>query len=235
MSEALRREWALLTGAGLAALSATAFFRPTSIAGSLPVWAWCSWLLYRGLSDNRRTGDTELLPGLGAPTRMTMLRGFLVAMASGFFQVPSVIAPAYTAAAILDGVDGRIARLRKRETLLGSRLDMEVDAVGILIASLGGIFLGKLPLGYAVIGLARYFFVLGIAARKRAGKPIRDLDASGLRRRLAGLQMGFLAAALWPQVPQALSVAAAYPLGAATLFMFLRDWLFVSHRLRGAV
>jgi CDP-diacylglycerol--glycerol-3-phosphate 3-phosphatidyltransferase len=112
---------------------------------------------------------------------------------------------------------------------------MEVDAVGILIASLGGILLGKLPLGYAAIGLARYVFVLGIAVRKRAGKPVRDLDASGLRRLLAGLQMGFLAAALWPQVPQALSVAAAYPLGAATLFMFLRDWLFVSHRLRGSV
>ncbi len=166
---------------------------------------------------------------------MTMLRGLLVAIASGFLLVPSVIAPAYTAAAVLDGVDGRIARLLKRETLLGSRLDMEVDAVGILIASLGGILLGKLPLAYAAIGLARYFFVIGIAARKRGGQPVRDLDASRLRRLLAGLQMGFLAAALWPQVPPALSVAAAYPLGAATLFIFLRDWLFVSHRLRGAV
>jgi CDP-diacylglycerol--glycerol-3-phosphate 3-phosphatidyltransferase len=235
LNEALRREWALLTGAGLAALSAAAFFRPSSLAGSLPVWAWCSWLLYRGLPDNRRTGDPELLAELGAPTRITMSRGFLIAMASGFLLVPSVIAPTYTVAAILDGVDGRIARLRKRETLLGSRLDMEMDAVGILIASLGGILLGKLPLGYAAIGLARYVFVLGIAVRKRAGKPVRDLDDESLRRLLAGLQMGFLAAALWPQVPQVLSVAAAYPVGAATLFMFLRDWLFVSHRLRGSV
>jgi CDP-diacylglycerol--glycerol-3-phosphate 3-phosphatidyltransferase len=232
LNEALRREWALLTGAGLAALSAAAFFRPSSIAGSLPVWAWCSSLLYRFLPDNRRAGDPELLPALGAPTHITMFRGFLVALASGFFLVPSVMAPAYTAAAILDGVDGRIARLRKQETLLGSRLDMEVDAAGILIASLGGIFLSKLPLWYAAIGLARYLFVLGIAARKRAGKPARDLDASSLRRLLAGLQMGFLAAALWPQVPKALSLAAAYPFGAATLFMFLRDWLFVSQRFR---
>jgi CDP-diacylglycerol--glycerol-3-phosphate 3-phosphatidyltransferase len=232
LKEALRRELALLTGAGLAALLGAAYFRPSSLAGSLPVWAWCSWLLYRGLPDNRRDGDPELLPKLGAPTRITMLRGLLVSIASGFLPVPGVAAPAYTVAAILDGVDGCVARLRKRETLLGSRLDMEVDAVGILIASLGGILLGKLPLGYAAIGLARYLFVLGIAARKRAGKPIRDLDASGLRRLLAGLQMGFLAAALWPQVPPALSAAAAYPFGAASLFMFLRDWLFVSHRLR---
>lgn len=232
MNAALRREWALLTGAGLAALSAAALFRPWSIPGSLLVWAWCSVLLYRWLPDNRRAGDPELLPELGAPTRITMFRGFLVAMASGFLPVPGVVAPAYTAAAILDGMDGRIARLRKRETLLGSRLDMEVDAAGILVASLGGILLGKLPLWYAAIGLARYLFVLGLAVRKRAGKPIRDLDASGLRRLLAGLQMGFLATALWPPVPQALSVTAAYPFGAATLIMFLRDWLFVSQRFR---
>jgi CDP-diacylglycerol--glycerol-3-phosphate 3-phosphatidyltransferase len=234
LKEALRREWALLTGAGLAALLAAAYFRPSSLAGAIPVWAWCSWLLYRGLSDNRSNEDAKLLPGLGAPTCITMFRGFLLAITSGFLAVPAVAAPAYTLAAILDGLDGRVARRSKRETLLGSSLDMRVDALGILIASLGGILLSKLPIWYAGIGLARYLFVLGIAARKRAGKPVRRLDASGLRRLLAGLQMGFLATALWPQVPPALSLAAAYPFGAATLAMFLRDWLFVSYRLRGS-
>lgn len=232
MNAVLRREWAFLTGAGLAALLAAAFLRPSSLAGSLPVWAWCSWLLYRGLPGNRRAGEPDVLPGLGAPTRITMFRGLLVAMASGFLSVPSVVAPAYTAAAILDGVDGLIARCARRETLLGSNFDVEVDAAGILVASFGGILLGKLPLGYAAVGLARYLFTLGIAARKRAGKPVRDLDPSPLRRLLAGIQMGFLATALWPPVPRALTVAAAYPFGAATLIMFLRDWLFVSQRLR---
>ncbi len=234
MNGALRREWALLTGAGLAAISAAAYFLPSSLAGALPVWAWCSWLLYRGLPDNRRQGDPELLLGLGAPTRITMFRGLLVAITSGFLALPGVAAPAYTAAAILDGIDGRLARRSKRETHLGSMLDVSVDALGILIASLGGILLGKLPLGYAAVGLARYVFILAIAARKRAGKPVRGLDASALRRFLAGSQMGFLAVALWPQVPPEVSLAAAYPFGAATLAMFVRDWLFVSHRLRGS-
>jgi len=232
LKDALRREWALLTGAGVAGISAAAYFRPSSLAGALPVWAWCSWLLYRGLPDNRRNGAPGLLPDLGAPTRITMLRGFLVAVASGFLAVPAVAAPVYTTAAILDGIDGRVARRAKRETELGSRLDMSVDALGILVATIGGILLSKLPIAYAGIGLARYFFVLGIAARTRAGKPVRSLDDRSLRRFLAGLQMGFLAAALWPQVPPALTLAAAYPFGAATLAMFLRDWLFVSHRLR---
>jgi CDP-diacylglycerol--glycerol-3-phosphate 3-phosphatidyltransferase len=100
------------------------------------------------------------------------------------------------------------------------------------LRTLAGLALAKLPVWYLAIGLARYLFVLGIAARKRTGKPIRELDPSSLRRFLAGAQMTFLAIALWPRFPTALSQAAAYPFGAATLLMFLRDWLFVSHRLR---
>lgn len=233
MRDALRREWALLTGAGVAVLSAEALLLPLSLAESLTVWAWCSWHLYRGLPGNRRRGEPELLPGLGAPTRITMLRAVLVATLAGFLRVPAVAAPAYTAAAILDAVDGRVARRSKRETILGSDLDMEVDAAGILVASLSGIVLGKLPLAYAAIGLARYLFVLAGAVRMRLGKPVRDLDPSRPRRLLAGFQMGFLATALWPQVPEAVSMAAAYPFGAASLLMFARDWLYVSHRLRG--
>jgi CDP-diacylglycerol--glycerol-3-phosphate 3-phosphatidyltransferase len=234
LRDTLRREWALLTGAGVAVLSAEALLLPLSLAGSLPVWAWCSWHLYRGLPGNRRNGEVDLLPGLGAPTRITMLRGVLVATVAGFLRVPAVAAPTYTAAAILDAVDGRAARRTKRETILGSNLDMEVDAAGILVASVSGIVLGKLPLAYAAIGLARYVFVLGSAVRRRRGRPLRDLDPSRLRRLLAGFQMGFLATALWPQVPDAVSTAAAYPFGAASLLMFARDWLYVSHRLRGA-
>ncbi len=232
MTETLRREWALLTGAGLAGLVAAASLRPWSLAGSLPVWAFCAWLVYRELSENRREGEVDTLPELGVPTRITMLRGFLVAVASGFLSHPAVAAPAYSAAAILDSVDGRLARARKRETLLGSRLDIEVDAVGILIASLSGIVLGKLPLWYAAIGLARYAFVFGVAFRKRAGLSVRELDPSHPRRLFAGIQMGFLAVALWPQIPETVTRVAAYPFGAATLAMFLRDWLFVSQRPR---
>lgn len=232
MSSGLRREWALVTGAGLAALSAAALYRPTSLAGSLPVWAWCSFLLSRGLSQNRRANERELLSGLGAPTRITMFRGLLVALTAGFLPTPEVAAPAYSCAALLDGIDGRIARWAKRETLLGSRVDLEIDAMGILVASLSGIALEKLPPWYLAIGLARYFFVVGIEIRKRTSQPVHDLDPSSVRRFLAGAQMGFLAVALWPQVPVEVSRAAAYPFGALTLAMFLRDWRFVSHRLR---
>jgi CDP-diacylglycerol--glycerol-3-phosphate 3-phosphatidyltransferase len=209
------REYAFIVLAGAAFLCA----RPSW--PSLLVWAWCSWVLYRGLPDNRRTESKELLPDLGAANRITMLRAFLVAVAAGELKFA---APAYTAAALLDGVDGWLARRFRRQTVLGSKLDLEVDAAGILVASFGGIVLGKLPPWYAAIGLARYLFVLALALRK----PARPLDPSALRRVLAGVQMGFLATALWPQVPSWLTQIAAYPFGAATLAMFVRDGLFVS-------
>jgi CDP-diacylglycerol--glycerol-3-phosphate 3-phosphatidyltransferase len=228
ISSRLRREWALATGAGLAALAAVALDRPASLAGSLPVWAWCSFLLYRGLPENRPKDAGEVLSGLGAPTVVTLLRGLLVSVAAGYLRVPEVAAPAYATAVVLDGLDGPLARRRKRETLLGSRLDLEIDAVGVLVASLSGIALEKLPLGYLAIGLARYLFVLGIEIRKRLGWPVRELDPSPFRRFLAGGQMAFLAIALWPEVPGALTRAAAFPFGALTLGMFLRDWRFVS-------
>jgi CDP-diacylglycerol---glycerol-3-phosphate 3-phosphatidyltransferase len=224
----LRREWAFLTVSGLFALVAVGLASPRSLAGSLPVWGFCSWLLFRGLSENVRAGDGVLLPSLGAPTRVTMLRGFLVALAAGFPAVPAVVAPAYSLAAILDHADGRLARRRNRETRLGSRLDMEVDALGILVAALAGIALGKLPVWYVSIGLARYVFVLGIWWRKRTGNAVRELDRLTLRRALAGSQMGFLAVALWPSVSAGISYRASYLFGVASLAVFMRDWLFVS-------
>ena len=155
-----------------------------------------------------------------------------MALTAGHLRIPAVAAPAYAVAAFLDSIDGRLARRLNRETLLGSRLDLEIDAAGILVAALSGVVLEKLPPWYLAIGLARYLFVVGIEARKRLGRPVADLDPSRWRRVLAGWQMGFLAVALWPQVPAALSRGAAYPFGAMTLAMFVRDWLFVSHRLR---
>jgi CDP-diacylglycerol--glycerol-3-phosphate 3-phosphatidyltransferase len=222
------REWALVTGVGLVALAVAGLAEPLSLAGSLPVWAWCSFLLFRLLPENRREPGGDPLPSLGAATLVTMTRGALVALASGFLRTPHVAAPAYTAAALLDGVDGPLARRENRVTPLGAKLDLEIDAAGVLVASVAGVVLGKLPYWYVLVGLTRYLFLLGIAWRRRRGRPVRDLDPMGLRRILAGAQMGFLAASLWPVVPEQPVYALSYLFGAATLGVFLRDWLYVS-------
>lgn len=218
----LRREWALVTAAGFAFFGIVGTFEPRSLAGSLPVWSFSSFLLFRLLSEQESA--------LGPASLITMSRGGLVALVAGFLVKPEVAAPAYSLAALLDSVDGWVARRTRRVTELGAKLDLEIDAVGILVASAAGILLGKLPYWYFSVGLARYVFVLGLLWRVRRGKPVRDLDRSSLRRILAGCQMAFLAVALWPFVPGPKTYALSYVFGAATLSMFLLDWLYVSFR-----
>jgi CDP-diacylglycerol--glycerol-3-phosphate 3-phosphatidyltransferase len=218
----LHREWAVLTVSGCVLLGGAATLEPSSLASSIPVWAFCSFLLFRLISEAESP--------LTFATRITMCRGALVALTSGFFARPEVAAPAYSLAAILDAVDGWVARRSWSETRLGAKLDLEVDAVGILVASGTGVALGKLPLWYVLVGLARYVFVLGIVLRERRGEGVRELDPSSLRRILAGGQMAFLAVSLWPFVSSSSTLPLSYAFGAATLLMFARDWRYVSSR-----
>jgi CDP-diacylglycerol--glycerol-3-phosphate 3-phosphatidyltransferase len=226
----MTREWARVALGGLAGLAVVGSLESSSLPAALPVWVWCCWVLKRALPENRGEGQDELFPTLGAPSWVTMLRGLLIAVCAGFALEPRIAAPAYSAAALLDNLDGRLARRLGRRTRMGEKLDLEIDAVGILVACLAGVALGKLPTWYMLVGLARYLFVAGIFLRKRFGMPVRDLEPSRARRLLAGCQMGFLAVALWPQVGEELSLAASYLFGGATLAMFARDWLFVQSR-----
>ena len=202
------------------------------------VWAYCLWLLFRGLEDNYREGESVPLASLGWPNLVTVVRGALLAVTAGFLLLPMPLgargftpAIAYSLASLLDHVDGRLARALGRTTRLGEKLDLELDAAGILIASLLAIHYGKIPSWYLAIGLARYAFVLGIAWRRRHSMLVIELDPNPLRRIFAGVQMSYLSLALWPPVPSELSLFVAPLFGGATLAMFARDWWRVSGRL----
>ncbi len=235
---ALRRQWRAVALVGCVGLVVFGLSQPRWLVGSAVVWSYCLWLLFRGLDDNRREGDSILLASLGWPTWVTVARGGLLAVTAGFLFLPMplgaggfVPAAAYSVASLLDHVDGRLARALGRTTRLGEKLDMELDAVGILIVSALAIQYGKIPAWYLAIGLARYAFVLGIAWRRHRGAPVVTLDPLPLRRVLAGVQMGFLSVALWPPVPSELTLFVAPVFGGATLAMFARDWWRVSGRL----
>ncbi len=212
--------------------------QPRWLLGSLSVWAYCLWLLFRHLEENRGQGDVGPRASIGLATAVTLVRGALLAVAAGFLFVPMatgwgewVPAVTYSLASILDHVDGRVARALQRTTRLGETLDMELDAAGILIASALAIHYGKLPVWYLAIGLARYAFVAGLWWRRRRGLRTEPLDPSSTRRLLAGVQMGFLSVSLWPPVAAELTGLLAPGFGGITLAMFLRDWLQVSARL----
>lgn len=241
----LHRQWWIVTvtsalglTASLAALLAT---WPRGARGAAVVaglWVVGVSLLRRGLPLNRRHRDGKVLPALGAGTGLSLLRAGCLSLLAGFLVAPLppepllwVPALLYTAAAGLDYYDGRVARRAGQVTLLGTRLDLELDSLGVLLAVGLGTLSGKLPWWYLTVGVARYAFTLGQAWRRHRRKAVADLPPSYHRRLFAGLQMGYLSAALWPVVPAALSLATAPLFAGATLTLFLRDWLVVCRRI----
>lgn len=244
---ALRRQWWLAVLLfTLAASVALAGLRSLGLAE--PVWRWALpvgltmgytlFVLRYSLADNRRRGEPLLFPSLGAANAVTLLRGCLLGILAGFLLLPPPVGglawlPAliYTAAALTDFVDGYLARVTNQPTLLGERLDMELDSLGALLAVSLAVIYGQLPAWALLMGLARYLFIGGLAWRKRRGLPIYDLPSSRHGRIVAALFMGFVAVVLWPVLdPVATRFATlwfALPLAAS----FGRDWLVVSGRV----
>lgn len=198
-------------------------------------------ILWRGLPENHREGETALLPTLGWGNNLTLLRGLAMSVVAGFLFLPwpsggLAWAPMafYTLADIADYLDGYLARKTNHATLLGVRLDIEYDGLGVLIVSVLGVWYGNFPWWYLLLGVSRWLFIAGQKLRERRGKPVYDMPPSVHRRIIAGFQMGFMSAALWPIIPAAGSKIAATVFGMATAVSFLRDWLIVSGQLNPA-
>lgn len=191
-------------------------------------------IVWRHLHENHRVGETAVLPTFGLGNQLTMLRGLLVSMLAGFLFIPQPVGwlawlPAllYTAASIADILDGYAARVSNHATALGARLDMAFDGLGILLVIALAVWYGQLPFIYITIGLARYFFLLGLWLRAKIGLQNHAMSASVHRRVFAGLQMGFISVVLWPILPTSgVSIAALF-FGSATAVSFLRDWFVV--------
>jgi CDP-diacylglycerol--glycerol-3-phosphate 3-phosphatidyltransferase len=186
------------------------------------------------LAENRRAGSPEVLPSLGPGTSLTLLRGLLVAPLAGLLLLPPLEAmlawlPAllYTASAVADHLDGFMARRANHVTRLGEALDLELDGLGVLLAVGLAIHYGRLPLVFLVVGLARYGFLLWAVALRILGRPVYELPPSRVRRALAGLEIGFLSAALWPIIPPPLALLTGSVFAVPFLISFGRDALVV--------
>jgi CDP-diacylglycerol--glycerol-3-phosphate 3-phosphatidyltransferase len=201
------------------------------------MYALC--VLWRDLQQNHRPGESILLSTLGLGNHVSMLRGLFIGLLAGFLFAPRpadslawLIALLYTAASIADWLDGYIARRTNHSTILGQRLDMEFDGLGVLIVSLLAIGYEQLPIWFLSIALVRYLFVFGLWWRRRTGRPVYDMPPSIHRRIMAGMMMGFMTVVLWPIVPAAMATVAAYIIAIPVLLGFSRDWLFTSGRLQ---
>jgi len=223
----------------LLSVAAGAVFALRWLLAALACWSLVWWQAHHRLQQNHDIAQGTLLPSLGLANRVTLGRGLLIAATAGFLATPGVgskpllsYIPAllYTLAALGDALDGYIARRLQQVTRLGRELDMALDALGLLVAPLLAVFIGKLHGSYLLVSAAYYLFQQGLHWRRQQAKPVYSLPPSRLRRLLAGFQMGLVATVLWPPLPAELTRPVGVLFMVPVLAGFIRDWLHVSGR-----
>ena len=195
-------------------------------------------LLRYGLPLNYAARQNVLYSNLGYATWITIVRAMLICMLAGFlFQpwphsnasstslswAPGIL---YITASVLDYVDGLVARGCKHQTHLGAFLDINIDALGLLIAPLLAVWYGQLPIAYLAVGAAYYVFIVGIWLRKKMSKPVVDPKPRPSARIIAGFQMGFVGMALLPIFSPPATTIAAYIFMVPLLAGFVKDWCY---------
>lgn len=203
------------------------------------LWMFVCWQLWQRVELNRAGEGAPVYPRLGWANRLTLLRGGLIAGTGGFlFQpmaegiiawVPGLL---YSIAAILDRIDGFVARRSKQTSLLGSELDTVYDALGLLVAPLLAVGYGKIHWSFLLVSAAYYIFVWGLYWRRTHNLPVYPLMPSMLRRTLAGFQMGFIAFILLPCFYAPLTIVIGIAFMLPILMGFIVDWLVVSGRIQ---
>ena len=173
----------------------------------------------------------------GPANQVTLARAALVALLAGLAgqgigDGPGWLAFALAlAAAVLDGVDGRLARATGMTSAFGARFDMETDAALVLVLSMLAWQLGKAGPWVLASGLARYGFVAAGAALPWLRRP---LPPSFRRRLVCAVQMGVLVAVLAPALaPPVTSVLAAAAL-TALCYSFAADVIWLRRHSREA-
>ena len=226
----------LCAAAPIAALQGTAY-AGLWLLQSLALWALCWQQAWQRRTLNRAHPQAPLYESLGLANHLSLLRGLLICATGGFLlQLPDApliwaAAAAYSVAAILDRVDGFVARRTRQTSLLGAELDTVYDALGLVVAPLLAVLLGKVHASYLLVSVAYYLFVLARARRERLGLPVYPLLPSTLRRTLAGFQMGYVAVVLWPPFAAELTRLAGFAFMLPLLIGFVVDWLVVSGRI----
>lgn len=208
-------------------------------AQAVLVWAFIYYQTRRRVALNRPSEGAPLYDDLGWANRLTLLRAWLIAAVAGFLFQPWPEGPVlswlpgmlYLLAAVLDRVDGFVARRTGQSSQLGNDLDTVSDALGIAIASLLAFGYGQVHWSYLLFGAAYYLFHAGLLWRNARGLPVYPLPPALHRRTWAGFQMGFLAVSLWPMVLPPISMLGGFAFMLPAVIGFLIDWLIVSGRI----
>jgi phosphatidylglycerophosphate synthase len=167
----------------------------------------------------------------GPANQVTTLRAALVSVVAGLVgepETPEVGAMAVavaTAATLLDGLDGWLARRSRMTSAFGARFDMEVDALLILVLSILAWRHGKAGPWVLLSGLLRYVFIAAawIAPWFRAALPV-----SRRRQAICVIQVVGLLIVMAPVIQRPLSAWIAAVSLATLSWSFALDiaWLW---------
>jgi phosphatidylglycerophosphate synthase len=205
----------------------------------IPLVGVLSYLVLAGL-----VGRYHRSRRFGAANLVTLIRGVGMSLVAGLAarallggldtRGVAVIVGIGTACVCLDGVDGKLARVRGEVSVFGARFDMEIDAATILVLTIAVAALGFTSWWVLAIGAMRYLYVaaswaapaLRIPVRVRlSGRIVAVVQAVAM---LACLLLGVLA----PRVHWLPSLVAAAAL-AALSWSFARDIAWQVRTARG--
>lgn len=178
----------------------------------------------------KHASGKRLTPHFGVGTWLSLLRLVLLSLLAGFLAgrpsgalawLPFALALAFN---LLDLADGYAARVSKSATTLGEKLDLDLDARGMLLMPLMAVIYGSAGWWYLLVGVARYIYVYGIWLRRRRGQRFAP-QPNRLRRPLAGVQMGIGVALLAPGMPTSVGLFITTLTMLPFLANFMYDWL----------
>tara|TARA_B100000029_G_scaffold282755_1_gene276643 strand:+ start:2055 stop:2762 length:708 start_codon:yes stop_codon:yes gene_type:complete len=145
-------------------------------------------------------------PGLGHANRITLLRTTLIVPIAAMITIPVTlnttgawwIITISAIALMLDGLDGRVSRIKQCETTFGAKFDMELDAFFLFILSVLVWQSGKIGVWITAIGIIRYAFVISTLLAPWLGQ---TLPESFRRKLICAIQGISLLICLGPIVP----------------------------------
>ena len=156
----------------------------------------------------------------------------LLVLTLGNFWSSNAWFPAVLAAifALLDVLDGYVARSLSQESDIGAKMDMFSDSLGVAVIPFVAILMGKLPVYYISLSLAKPLFEIAKKYRKFRGKKVEKLPDSNLGRYLHGSQMIFLTFSLMPIISYELIFLISPIILVPSLIQFLKNYAEIAGR-----
>ena len=217
------------TAAAAVALAATLSLGAAYVAASLAVGAVGAAAVLRHLPGRHPHAR------FGPANAVTLARAVPVALLPGLVVVPpSEAAAAFAAlagalAAILDGLDGRLARRHGVASPFGARFDMETDSLLVMALAVLAWRWDRAGAWVLLSGLMRYLFV---AAGALAPWMRRPLPPRWRRQAVCVVQIVVLLAVVAPLLPAAASAPLALAGLAILAGSFAADIAWLARRAR---